>query len=64
MTRKDYIKIAQAFNKAYAELSKGEYSTKEILENLMKEFCSILKADNYNFKQEKFVDACKKGIEQ
>ena len=49
MTRKDYVRLAEAINKAD--------SREEVIDNL----CHVLKADNPNFNRDRFKSACEEG---
>ena len=55
MTRKDYIAIAGAINKASERY--GEPAAKMVLDDVVNEIAEVLAADNPNFDKDRFVDA-------
>jgi hypothetical protein len=57
MTRKDYVKIAEAVNESRCR-EVGSFNVvyeEDLIENL----CSVFEQDNPNFDRNKFVEACK-----
>ncbi len=61
MTQKDYVKLAAMFAKlakTEQDIDCSEYKYKSVLRIVVDAFCDLAKADNPNFKSEKFRTAC------
>ena len=56
MTKKDYIKIADAISRTTVIMPDREYIAKESFLDFL---CLALKQDNPNFNKERFITACK-----
>lgn len=57
MTRKDYIKIAEAVNLAWKANDKAPA---DVLHYVVSELCVVLQQDNSNFNRQRFIEACYK----
>jgi hypothetical protein len=56
MTKKDYIRIADAISRTTVTMPNGEYLGKQSFLDFL---CLALKQDNPNFNKAKFIEACK-----
>jgi len=58
MHKRDYILIANVLRKGK---QKDNNLTKEVIEKVISDFCSALKAENSSFNETKFIDYIEKG---
>ena len=58
MTRKDYIRIANAINESWKHA--GDLDGYGVIEEIILNLCSELKQDNAAFQKDKLIEACKK----
>ena len=62
MTRKDYIRFAEALKLSYPDIGYGDeaqYYYRYGYESAIEVICDVFKQDNPNFNKDKFLDAVK-----